>query len=396
MPDRRRVLVLIGTRPEAVKLAPVVLALGEGPRRLEARVALSGQHAHLVRPVLEHFGIEAHVDLAVGSHAQTLAGLTARALEAVDGLLERERPDALVVQGDTTTVFAGALAAFYRRVPVAHVEAGLRTGDLLQPFPEEFNRRAAAIVADLHLAPTPRARDALLAEGHSPSRIYVTGNTVTDALRLTVRQGGAEPTVVPLGREERQTLGETLGGGEFVLVEVHRRENLPHGIVEVAEAVAALCARTGLQALVSVHPNPEVREALVPRLSGAPGVHLVEPMDYPVFVRTVARARLVITDSGGLQEEAPSFGTPVVVARNHTERPEAAEAGLAVIAGTERQSLLEAADRMLARPLVRPAEGATLASPFGDGFASERIRDALEHALCGGPRPEDYVHAGGA
>jgi UDP-N-acetylglucosamine 2-epimerase (non-hydrolysing) len=388
---RHRVLILIGTRPEAVKLAPVALELRDHPDLFDTRVVLSGQHAHLVRPVLEQFGLEADADLAVMTHSQSLSGLTARALEAVDGMLEQERPELLLVQGDTTTVFAGALAAFYRGIPVGHVEAGLRTGDLRQPFPEEFNRRAAAIVTQLHFAPTPRAQQTLLAEGVPAANVFITGNTVTDALRLTVATAKGEPEVTPLGRTEPRLLSGLVGTAGFVLVEVHRRENIPLGIAEVCEAVDHIVRAHGLHAVVSVHPNPKVREIVVPRLSSVDGVHLVEPTEYATFVQLVALARLALTDSGGLQEEAPSFGTPVVVARNHTERPEAVELGLSIVAGTQRDRLIAAADELLAREPARPAPGTTLPSPFGDGFAARRTREAIEHVLSDAARPADYV-----
>ncbi len=393
MTRRHRVLILIGTRPEAIKLAPVALELREHSTTFDTRVVLSGQHAHLVRPVLDHFGVEADADLAVMTHAQALGGLTARALEAIDGVLEQERPELLLVQGDTTTVFAGALAAFYRGVPVGHVEAGLRTGDLHQPFPEEFNRRAAAIVTQLHFAPTPRARQALLDERVPAESIYLTGNTVTDAVRLTVVRAEAEPEVTPLGRSEPRRLRELVGDGDFLLVEVHRRESIPQGIAEVCEAVDQVSRAHRVAVVISVHPNPRVREIVVPRLAGVANVHLVEPTDYPVFVQLVARARLALTDSGGLQEEAPSFGTPVVVARNQTERPEAVEQGLSIVAGTQRERLVAAVDELLGREPVRPEPGTTLPSPFGDGFTARRTREAIEHFLAGGPRPPDYAHA---
>lgn len=391
MRNRKRIAVIIGTRPEAIKLAPVVLDLAEHADALVTRVILSGQHAHLVGPVLDLFDIEPHRDLEIMTHAQSLADLTARALHSLDGLLEDEQPDLILVQGDTTTVFAAALAAFYRGVPVGHVEAGLRTGDMRQPFPEEMNRRAAALVTDLHFAPTPRAKAALLSEGVRSESVFVTGNTVADALRLVLERAPGEPSVIPLGRTSRRLLSDLLDGDDFLLVEVHRRENIPEGVSAVCQAVHRAVADLGLQALVSVHPNPKVREIMLPALQAHDGVHLLEPMDYPTFVGLAARARVILTDSGGLQEEAPSFGTPVVVARNHTERPEASDAGLAKIAGADADALANAVAEFHSNPLPRPAPGETLPSPYGDGRAAARISQAVLNYFGEGERPADYA-----
>jgi len=270
------------------------------------------------------------------------------------------------------------------------VEAGLRTGDMRQPFPEEMNRRAATLVTELHFAPTPRAKAALLSEGVAGERVFVTGNTVTDALRLVLERSPGEPSVIPLGRTSRRLLRDVLDGDDFLLVEVHRRENIPEGIAAVCQAIQASVADLGLQALVSVHPNPQVREIMLPALQAKDGVHLLEPMDYPTFVGLAARARVILTDSGGLQEEAPSFGTPVVVARNHTERPEATEAGLAKIAGTTAESLTRAVAEFHTYPLPRPEPGETLPSPYGDGYAAARISRAILNYFGEEERPADY------
>lgn len=388
----RSVLVVIGTRPEAVKLAPVVRALADNGEPLRVQVALSGQHAHMVRPVLDLFGIEPDADLAIMTHGQSLCQITARALTALDHLLDEMAPDLVLVQGDTTTVLSGALAAFYKKIPVGHVEAGLRTGDLWQPFPEEMNRRATGIVTNLHFAPTMRAKEALLAEGIPQDGIYVTGNTVTDALRLVMAKEPEAPHVCLLGVDESLPVNCLTGGREYILMEVHRRESIPDGIRAACRVVRTTARERRWAALVSVHPNPAVRAIVVEELANVPEVSLLEPTDYQVFVPLAAAARLIVTDSGGLQEEAPSFGVPVVVARNRTERPEGVAGGVTFLGGLTEDSLLAAVAAALEKPFVRPEPGETFLSPYGDGRCSERIVRAILHFFGLGARPEDYEH----
>jgi UDP-N-acetylglucosamine 2-epimerase (non-hydrolysing) len=354
-----RVLVLYGTRPEAIKMAPVVAAIRRRPEHLQALVCTTAQHREMVDQVQELFGLVPDLDLDLMAPRQSLNGLLARAVAALDEVLAERRPDWVLVQGDTTTALAGALAAFHRRVPVGHVEAGLRTGDLGQPFPEEANRRLVDVVAAAAFAPTERARRALLVEGVAPERVFLTGNTVVDAL-LDVA-----PRLPP-----------GAGGGDSVLVTVHRRESFGAPLREVFAALRELAERfPAVRFVFPVHPNPEVREVARERLSGLPNLELHEAFDYRELLVRLRDCRLVLTDSGGLQEEAPTFGKPVLVLREATERPEGVEAGLATLVGTDRSRIVAAAARLLEGPPPSPAPGA--ANPYGDGRAAERIAGVL-------------------
>jgi UDP-N-acetylglucosamine 2-epimerase (non-hydrolysing) len=363
----KTILVVVGTRPEAVKMAPVVLALaGAGGDRVRCRLAATGQHRGLLDQALAAFGLRPEIDLDLMRPGQALAGLTARAIEALDACLAETRPDLVLVQGDTTTVLAAALAAFYRRVPVGHVEAGLRTGDLQSPWPEEANRLVADRLAALHFAPTASARANLVREGIDPRNIHVTGNTGIDALFLTLARPGPTP---PARR--------------LVLVTAHRRENFGAPFASICEAVADLAMRfPDVRFVFPVHPNPNVAEparAILarpgdPRLA-AGNVRLVEPLAYPEFVATMAASALILTDSGGVQEEAPSLGVPVLVLRETTERPEAVEAGTVRLVGTDRDAIVREAARLLSDPDARAAM-ARAHNPYGDGHAAERIAAA--------------------
>ncbi|QDU86826.1 UDP-N-acetylglucosamine 2-epimerase [Pirellulimonas nuda] len=376
-----RVLVLMGTRPEAIKLAPVVAAL-RADTRFEALVVNTGQHRELIDQVIERFAIGVDHDLAVMRPDQTLAGVTARLVEAIDGVLAAHVPDAVLVQGDTTTVLSGALAAFYRRVPVGHVEAGLRTGDLTSPFPEEANRRVASILAEWHFAPTQAAADNLLAEGVRADRVWVTGNTVIDALGMELeRQKRAGDD----GAEQRALLaqaGADLAERPIVLVTGHRRENFGAGFEAICEALAELAARFADHLFVyPVHLNPNVRGAVHARLGDVENVRLIAPLAYGEFVALMHRCRLVLTDSGGVQEEAPGLGKPVLVMRDTTERPEGVAAGTVKLVGADRAKIVAEASTLLTDPAAyrRMAEAT---NPYGDGRASGRILEALAKRLA--------------
>lgn len=366
--ERYRVLFVFGTRPEAVKLCPLILRMRERDE-FEARVCVTAQHREMLDAMLGRFGVEADHDLDVMAPDQPLNVLTARVLERLDPVLGAERPDFVLVQGDTTTTMAGALAAFHRRIPVGHVEAGLRTGDVTQPFPEEMNRVLAGRLATLHFAPTPRAADNLVREGVERERILVTGNTGIDAL-LYVR--------------ERLESGEWQGfdgavpaaDKKLILMTAHRRESFGEGFVRICEAVRRLAGRGDVEIVYPVHPNPNVREVVERMLRGVEGVRLIEPLDYVPFVDLMRRADILLTDSGGVQEEGPSFGKPVLVMRDKTERQEALEAGAAILVGTDPDRIVRTAGRLLDSSEAR-APFTRVRNPFGDGRASDRITSAI-------------------
>lgn len=368
-----RILFVFGTRPEAVKLCPVIL---EARRRteFETRVCVTAQHREMLDAMLARFGIEPDRDLDVMAANQPLSLLAARILERLDPVLVEEQPDFILVQGDTTTTFAGALAGFNRRIPVGHVEAGLRTGDVAQPFPEEMNRVLTGRLAALHFAPTERAAENLRREGVAGERIFVTGNTGIDAL-LYVR--------------ERLEKGEWAGfdgeipaaGRKLILMTAHRRESFGEGFVRICEAVRRLAARGDVEIVYPVHPNPNVRGVVERMLAGVDGVRLIEPLDYVPFVDLMRRADILLTDSGGVQEEGPSFGKPILVMREKTERQEAVEAGAAVLVGTDPERIVAEAGRLLDSAEARAAF-TRVRNPFGDGRASGRILDAI-HSFLG-------------
>jgi UDP-N-acetylglucosamine 2-epimerase (non-hydrolysing) len=336
-------------------MAPVVAALRARAERFEPIVCTTAQHREMIDQVQELFGLAPDLDLDLMTPDQGLNELTARVITALDEVLERVRPDWLLVQGDTTTAMGAALAAFHHRIPVGHVEAGLRTGDLTQPFPEEANRRLIDIVAQVLFAPTARARDALLTEGADPDRLFLTGNTIVDALQSVAA-----------------TLGDTCRHDE-VLVTVHRRESFGEPIRRICFAVAKLAERfPQLRWIYPVHHNPRVRDPAQLILGRIPNVELHDPFDYPELLRYLKRARIVLTDSGGIQEEAPAFGTPVLILREKTERPEGVEAGVARLIGVEPETIVSAATELLTDTAVYESM-ATATNPYGDGRAAERI-----------------------
>ena len=383
MTTMRNILVFIGTRPEAVKLAPVVVAL-RNSKDFRCTVVATGQHKEMFRQVADTFGIAVDADLGVMRPNQTLAGLTARLLERIDSTLESVRPDMALVQGDTTTVLAASLACFYRRIPVGHVEAGLRTGNIWSPFPEEANRKLATSVVSLHFAPTDGARASLLCEGVADESILVTGNTVIDALRMEVaRQAGNATLRAHIDKELGLLVGADWAEAPVVLVTGHRRENFGHGIEQICQAIASLAERFPDHRFVyPVHLNPNVLEHVNRLLGNRSNVRLIAPQGYSNFVALMARCRLVLTDSGGVQEEAPSLGKPVLVMRDTTERPEGVAAGTAVLTGPHAPSIVEHATRLLSDEATYRSM-ATARNPYGDGHAAGRIVERIRGYFAG-------------
>lgn len=359
--------VVFGTRPEAIKLAPVIFEL-KNHGEFEPVLISTAQHRQMLDQVMNVFGIQPDIDLNLMTHNQPLSGIAARVLEAMDGVLQSRQFDLLIVQGDTTTAFAAALAAFFRKIPVAHVEAGLRSRDLLNPFPEEANRRLASVVTQFHFAPTTLARENLLGEGVNSESVFVTGNTVVDAARILVERGVADQAL-PAGIPD--------DGSRLILMTSHRRESWGPELENICLAVRDLVEQfPDVRVVYPVHLNPNVRGTVNTLLQGIDRVHLTEPMDYFGFLSMLRRSYLVLTDSGGVQEEAPTFGKPVLVLRKVTERPEASLRGLSVIVGTSRKRIVEEASSLLSQPEVyrRMSEAA---SPYGDGLASDRIVKAI-------------------
>jgi UDP-N-acetylglucosamine 2-epimerase (non-hydrolysing) len=372
--QRLRVGIVFGTRPEAIKLAPVISELKQRNTQFEPSLISTAQHRSMLDQVMEVFGIKPDVDLDLMQPNQTLNSLTCRVLRAMDDVLDKYPLDCLIVQGDTTTAFAAALAAFYRKTPVAHVEAGLRSRDVLNPFPEEVNRRLAGVVTSLHCAPTSIARDNLLAEGVAPAQIITTGNTVVDAVKMLVDLKMADqelPAAVPND------------DSRILLITSHRRESWGTELENICDAIHDIVTRfSDVRAIYPVHMNPNVRATVMSRLGKLDRVHLIEPVDYFGFLSLLRRCYLVLTDSGGVQEEAPTFGKPVLVLRKVTERPEASMMGLARIVGTSREAIVREATDILASSVVyrTMSEGQ---NPYGDGRASARIAEGLLRWLSG-------------
>ncbi len=380
-----RVMAVFGTRPEAIKMAPVVRCLREDPRSFEVRVTATAQHREMLDQVLRHFELTADHDLNIMTPRQRLTRITTAILEGLEEVLAAERPDIVLVHGDATTAFAGSLAAFYAQIPIGHVEAGLRTYAKYSPWPEEMNRRLAGLLADVHFAPTPVARANLVREGVPAERVYVTGNTVIDALLWTVR-GDYRFSDPRLARE-----AEREDDGPLILVECHRRENWGEPMRRIYRALRRFLAEEpSARLLVSAHLNPESGEVARQELEGLENVLLFSPLAYPEWVNLMARCHLILTDSGGLQEEAPSLGRPLLLARDNTERPEAVEAGTVIVVGTGEEAIVSAL-RRLVRDREAYARMAAARNPFGDGRASERIARALLHHFGRGPRPDDFA-----
>jgi UDP-N-acetylglucosamine 2-epimerase (non-hydrolysing) len=373
----RKILFVFGTRPEAIKLCPVLLNLRRHGAEFAARVCVTAQHRAMLDQVLAAFGVTPDRDLDLMQPGQTLAQSASRILAALEPAIQAERPDMVLVQGDTTTTLAGALAAFYQRVPVGHVEAGLRTGDLAQPFPEEMNRVVTTRLAALHFAPTEAAADNLRAEGVDAGRISVTGNSGIDAV-LYVRDA-LEAGRLPAGEWPQLDPARKL-----IVVTAHRRESFGEGFEHICEALARLARRADVQLVYPVHRNPNVMDPVYRRLGGLPNVLLLEPLDYVPFVDLMRRAYLLITDSGGIQEEGPSLGKPILVMREKTERPEAVAAGTVKLVGTDPDRIVREAGRLLEDDAAY-GRMARLHNPYGDGRASGRIRRAIQAYFAGLP-----------
>ena len=371
----KQILFIFGTRPEAIKLCPIVRYMHAANPDIQVRVCVTAQHRSMLDQVLACFQVTPDFDLNLMTPGQTLSQITARALAALDPLLAEHPFDMAVVQGDTTTTMAGAMAAFYRRIPVAHVEAGLRTGDLTQPFPEEMNRLVTSRLATLHFAPTDGARRNLLVEGIPEAGVSVTGNSGIDAVLhvagLLERGEVPAPQWVWLDPSKK-----------LIVVTAHRRESFGEGIINIIEALAALSQRSDVQIVYPVHRNPNVLDPVTRGLGGRPNIVLIDPLDYTAFVDLMGRATILITDSGGIQEEAPSLGKPVLVMRDCTERPEAVDAGTVKLVGTDPRKIINEATILLddeAEYLRR----SRIHNPYGDGHASERIAAAISSYLKG-------------
>ncbi|MDO5533310.1 MAG: UDP-N-acetylglucosamine 2-epimerase (non-hydrolyzing) [Propionibacteriaceae bacterium] len=383
---KKRVMVIYGTRPEAVKVAPLIKSL-QVSNVLEPFVVSTGQHREMMDQVNNWFQITPDLDLNVFQDRSTLNGLSARIMERLDPVLAERKPDAVVVQGDTTTVAIAAIACFYRLIPVVHLEAGLRSGDIYSPFPEEANRRLAGQVAALHLAPTSASMANLIREGVAHTSIVITGNTVVDALKWTAARDVtfSDPVLASAFAE----------GRSMILLTTHRRENWGEPMRRIGEAVAIIAARYPEHLVVfPAHGNPLVREQVVPSVEGQPNVHVTEPLDYPEFVHAQKWASLVLTDSGGVQEEAPSFGKPVLVLRDNTERPEAVAAGTVKLVGTTPERIVAETSKLL-DDAAAYALMAQAVNPYGDGRAAERATAAIAHLLGVGQRLAGFQAAGG-
>ncbi|MFK0003915.1 non-hydrolyzing UDP-N-acetylglucosamine 2-epimerase [Paenarthrobacter sp. NPDC090522] len=375
------VMPIFGTRPEAIKMAPIITALRESSD-FDCIVTVTGQHREMLDQVNELFHIVPDYDLDILQPGQSLSAIMTRTIDGLDKLFSTQKPDAVIVQGDTTTSTAGAIAAFYHGIPVVHVEAGLRSGDLQSPFPEEANRKITSQIASLHLAPTKTSKANLLAEGIDTDQIVVTGNTVIDALLEIVdkRLPFSDPQLEELAASDRRVL----------LVTTHRRENQGDAMRGVGRALSRIAAaEPELVIVLPVHKNPIVREAVLPAIEDLPNVIITEPLSYGEFTRMLSMAHLVLTDSGGVQEEAPSLGIPVLVMRENTERPEAVHAGTVALIGTDENRILNEVLRLLNDEEAFDSM-ANAVNPYGDGKAAERTVAAISHLLRIGPRHEDF------
>lgn len=377
-----KVMTVFGTRPEAIKMAPVVLELQKHADRIQTIVAVTAQHRQMLDQVLDLFQITPDYDLDIMSQGQTLYDITTKSLMGLKDVLAKEKPDLVLVHGDTTTTFAGALASYYQQVPVGHVEAGLRTGDIYSPFPEEMNRKLTGAIAAIHFAPTATAKANLLKENVNPSHIYVTGNTVIDALMTTVAGD--------------YDFGDDLKDVDFynhrvILLTTHRRENLGEPMRHIYKALRRIIEEIpDTEIVFPVHRNPLVRKVVEEELAGVDRIHLIDPMEYEPFANLMSLSSLVLTDSGGIQEEAPSLGKPVLVLRNTTERPEAVEAGTVRLIGTDKDVVYAETKRLLTDQAAYDAMSNAV-NPYGDGKASQRIVQAILHVFAGEKAvPDDF------
>jgi UDP-N-acetylglucosamine 2-epimerase (non-hydrolysing) len=387
---RMNILVAMGTRPEAIKLFPVIHALKREPN-FDVTVCVTAQHREMLDQVLSIADIEPDVDLDLMRPNQSLPHITSRILTGIDEVLTETRPDRVLVQGDTTTAMAAALSGYYHRIPVDHVEAGLRSGDIYSPFPEEVNRKVVGSLASWHFAPTARAADALLRENVSPDRVIVTGNTVIDALLETEKRIDSFDEVKHVIDSELPKPGDNR---RIVLVTAHRRENFDGGMERIASAILRIAANEDVLVVYPVHPNPNVRDLMQATLGGHSNIRLLPPLEYIPFVYLLSRSDFVLTDSGGIQEEAPALGKPVLVMRDTTERPEGIDAGTARLVGTDPNQIHLEAMRLL-RDRTHYDAMSRAHNPFGDGHASERILDVLAHGNEVPPDMRGEVFASG-
>lgn len=367
--EKIKLMTVFGTRPEAIKMCPLVLEMRKYPEYIQPIVAVTAQHREMLDQVLDLFGIKPDYDLNIMTTGQTLYDVTTRALMGLKDVMEEAKPDMVLVHGDTTTTFAGALAAFYAQIPVGHVEAGLRTGNKYSPYPEEMNRKLTGSIADMHFSPTSTSKGNLLRENVDEKKILVTGNTVIDALQTTVRED--------YKFEDAELNKVFASGNRLILMTTHRRENLGEPMRHVYRALkSVLETHSDVEAIFPVHKNPKVREIVREELGALDRVHLIEPMDYEPFANLMAKVDIVLTDSGGIQEEAPALGKPVLVLRDTTERPEAVEAGTVKLVGTAYEDVLHETNLLLddAEHYRSMAEAA---NPYGDGRACERIIKAI-------------------
>lgn len=365
MTERLKVMTIFGTRPEAIKMAPLVLELQKHPEKIESIVTVTAQHRQMLDQVLSIFGITPDFDLNIMKDRQTLIDITTRGLEGLDKVMKEAKPDIVLVHGDTTTTFIASLAAFYNQIPVGHVEAGLRTWDKYSPYPEEMNRQLTGVMADLHFSPTTKSATNLQKENKDESRIFITGNTAIDALKTTVKETYSHPVL------------EKLGNDRLVLMTAHRRENLGEPMRNMFRAIKRLVEKhEDVQVVYPVHMNPVVRETANDILGDHSRIHLIEPLDVIDFHNVAARSYLMLTDSGGVQEEAPSLGVPVLVLRDTTERPEGIDAGTLKLAGTDEETIFSLADELLSDKEAHD-KMSKASNPYGDGCASERIVEAI-------------------
>ncbi|WP_275420315.1 non-hydrolyzing UDP-N-acetylglucosamine 2-epimerase [Fervidibacillus halotolerans] len=365
MDNRIKVMLIFGTRPEAIKMAPLVLELQKRKEQFETIVTVTAQHRQMLDQVLHIFGIEPDFDLNIMKNRQTLIDVTTKGLEGLDDVMKKVCPDLVLVHGDTTTTFIASLAAFYNKITVGHVEAGLRTWNKYSPYPEEMNRQLTGVLADLHFAPTMRAASNLRSENKRDETIFVTGNTAIDALKTTVKNEYSHPVL------------EQIGTDRMILLTAHRRENLGEPMRNMFRAIKRIVQETpDVQVVYPVHLNPAVREVATEILGNDSRIHLIEPLDVIDFHNFAARAHLILTDSGGIQEEAPSLGKPVLVLRDTTERPEGIEAGTLKLAGIEEEPIYQLTKELLTNSRAYE-DMAKAANPYGDGHASERIGDAI-------------------
>lgn len=366
--NKIKVMTVFGTRPEGIKMAPIIKAM-EKEDRIENTVCITAQHREMLDQVLKLFKIEADYDLNIFKPGQSLTEITIRALKGLEEVIQEVKPDLLLVQGDTSTVFSGALAAFYQKVKVGHVEAGLRSGNLYSPYPEEANRMLTGIVTNFHFAPTEEARENLVKEGYPEDQIFITGNTVIDALQYAIQEEYSFqlPLLNELDYEKKR----------IILLTSHRRENLGQPMENIFRAVNDIVNKyQDVEVVFPIHLNPKVREIAYSAFEDNPKVHIIEPLDYEPFTNLMAKSHFIVTDSGGLQEEAPSLGKPVLVIREETERPEGIEAGTAKLVGTEYENVFKEIDNLLSKS-DQYEKMANAVNPYGDGRAAERIVDVI-------------------